>query len=170
MSSLDWTNSIDTPGASSGSLSQIDYSIALSPWKFDGSFTWPEGEIALNDVANIRFVTPAVQTFQIGATGSTLYGYSVNDPGIRSGHFVQAWDSIDPRELQAKMARMACHFLIDLTPATGLEEVLEKAAEIREYYCSLENWRMPALPAVASVDFNPEIATSQRESFSYPEE
>jgi hypothetical protein len=123
----------------------------------------------MGDGANIRFVTPAVQAFQVGAGGSTIYGYSVNAPGARSGHFVQAWDSIDPQELQAKLARMACHFLVDLTPASGLDEVLEKAAEIREYYCSLENWHTPALAKEVSVAFNPEIATYVRDSFSYSE-
>jgi hypothetical protein len=68
------------------------------------------------------------------------------------------------------MARMACHFLVDLTPASGLEEVLEKAAEIREYYCSLENWRMPALTGEAPVAVNPEVLSYVRESFTYSEE
>ena len=136
----------------------------------DATLDWPDGSILQTDAANIRFVTPAIQAFQIGGDGSTLYGYRVDDPGAKSGHFVQAWDSLDPRELQVKMVRMACHFLVDLTPVSGLDEVLEKAEEIREYYCSLENWRMPALSGETPIAVNSEIVSQVRESFTYSEE
>ena len=169
MSSLGSFNSISTPEASSDSVSQNGYSLALSPWMYNASLGQPDESILHADVTNIRFVTPAIQTFQIDADGSTLYGYRVDDPGVRSGHFVQAWDSLDPRELQAKMARMACHFLVDLTPTSGLNEVMEKTAEIREYYCSLENWRMPALTEESSVAINPVIVSYERDSFTYSE-
>jgi hypothetical protein len=110
--------------------------------------------------------------FQIGSNGSTLYGYSIEDFGARSGHFWQAWawDLLDSQELQVKMARMACHFLVDLTPSPGLEEVLEKTAEIREYYCSLESPSLPVFAEEVSVAVNSEVLTHVRDSFTYSEE
>ena len=122
------------------------------------------------DGSVIRFVTPAIQTFEIGTGSSTIYGYTIDDPDARSGHFVYSVDSLDPQVVQAKIARMACHFLVDLTPASGLEEVLEKTTEIREYYCSLDSWHRPALAAETSVTANPGVASYVRESFTYSEE
>jgi hypothetical protein len=170
MSSLDSTNLISTPEASSDSASQIGYSLALSPWTFDVSLGDRDELITRANGANIRFVTPAIQTFEIGASGSMIYGYTIDDPGVRSGHFVQTLDSLDPQVVQAKIARMACHFMVDLTPASGLEEVLEKTMEIREYFCSLENWRRPALAAETSVAANPGVVSYERDPFTYSEE
>lgn len=166
MSSLDSTNSISTPGVYSGSASPIDYSIALSPWTLSATSAPSEGLVDEDSWTNIRFVTPAIQTFQIGGSGSTIYGYTVDDPDVTSGHFVYATDSLNPEVVRVNFARMACHFLVDLTPATGLEEVLEKTTEIREYYCSLEGWQRPALAAETSVAANPEVRSFVRDPFT----
>ncbi|MHB1674832.1 MAG: hypothetical protein ACYCSP_11370 [Acidobacteriaceae bacterium] len=68
------------------------------------------------------------------------------------------------------MLKMACHFMVDSTPASGMEEMLEKATEIRDYYCSLANWRAPALPETTSISVNPIVTSHEREPFTYTEE
>ncbi|MHB2007749.1 MAG: hypothetical protein ACYCOX_06840 [Acidobacteriaceae bacterium] len=68
------------------------------------------------------------------------------------------------------MLKMACHFMVDSTPALGMEEMLEKATEIRDYYCSLANWRAPALPETTSISVNPIVTSHEREPFTYTEE
>lgn len=83
---------------------------------------------------------------------------------------MQVWDSVSPEEIRAKMLRIACHVLVDHIPVSGLGEVLEKVSEIRDYYCSLANWRKPALAAAMPSVVAPVVARYERDSFSYPEE
>lgn len=142
----------------------------MSPWTFEAPSDSQEESILQAGGPSIRFVTPAIQTFEFGESGSKIYGYTIDDPGVRTGHFVRTWDSLDRKEVQAKIARMACHFLVDLTPASGLEEMLEKTTEIREYHCSLEGWQLPAISSEVSVAANPEVASFVRDSFSFSEE
>lgn len=115
-------------------------------------------------------VGPSFQTFQIAGVDSTLFGYSFDDSGSSGGHYVQVWDSLSPREMRATMLRMACHFLVDMVPTSGLDEMLEKTIELRDYYCSLANWSAPALIAPIPVAVAPVVARYERDSFSYPEE
>ncbi len=138
----------------------------MSPWTFEAALDQNEELIQQANATNIRFVTPAIHTFQIEGSGSTIYGYAIDDPRARSGHFVHAWDPFEPQVVQATIARLACHFLVDLTPASGLEEVLEKTNEIREYYGSLEGWRSPVIAAEVSVAVNPEVESYVRDSFT----
>jgi hypothetical protein len=113
---------------------------------------------------------PSVQAYQIVNADSATLGYSIEEPGSNSGHFVRIIGSPDPDELKSRVLRFACNFLVDLTPIEGLQELLERASEIREYYCSLANWQMPALAEPKTVPVNPSISSYERASFSYPEE
>jgi hypothetical protein len=166
MSSLDSINSTSIQEASSGSALQIAYTTALFRNPFDLIGAWAAPAIG----ASAHFAEPSFQTFQITGPDSMVLGYSFDDLGLSSGHFVEVWDALSPIELRTKMLRMACHFLVDMVPPSGLDEMLEKAADIREYYCSLANWSTPALPETVPVAVNPVITSYERESFSYPEE
>lgn len=142
----------------------------MSRSPFDRLENWNEAWIPQLSAVDTHFVTPAFHAFQSVDDDSTLFGYNLEDVGIRSGHFVRAWDPIDPAELQGKILKMACHLVVDLTPTAGLQEMLEKATEIRDYYCSLANWQKPAITEDTSVAVNPAVASYEREPFSYPEE
>jgi hypothetical protein len=129
-----------------------------------------EGWVSDLPFGDPRFTIPSFQTYQIVGASSTTLGYSFNDPGASGGHFVQVFGSPDPEQVKARMLNFACHFLVDLTPVDGLQELLEKTSEIRDYYCSLANWQVPAAADPIPVSVNPLVARYERASFSYPEE
>jgi hypothetical protein len=83
---------------------------------------------------------------------------------------MQVGNELISTEAQSVILKMACHLLVDLTPATGLEELLEKAAEIRDYYCSLANWTGPAISQTGSIKASPIVKSFERDSFAYAEE
>ena len=116
------------------------------------------------------FLTPSFQTFQIASIDSTVLGYSVEDMESNGGHFIEVGSSLTQDQAQTTMLRLACHILIDFIPTSGLNEVMERAIEIRDYYCSLANWRSPALPQASSIAVNPDVTSYERDSFTYTEE
>jgi hypothetical protein len=142
----------------------------LNRYPFDKCSSWNEAWIPPVLAPGIDLVAPALQTFQIVGDNSTLLGYSLEDVSANSGHFVLTGYQMDQSELQARMLKMACHLVIDLTPEKGLQEMLEKTTEIREYYCSLANWHMPVLEEGTSIAVNPGVVSYEREPFSYSEE
>lgn len=110
------------------------------------------------------------QTYRIETGDSTVVGYSLDADMERGHHFVRLLDSLTQEQRDSKLLRFACHYLIDATPDSGLHEMLEKVAEMKEYYCSLQNWRAPALPRVASLGTATVSDSFERAPFSYSEE
>jgi hypothetical protein len=170
MSFFDSIGSTNTQEASSGSVLPIDSITALSRFPFDRFSNWTEVWTPSGWTPDIHLVTPALQAFQIVGGNSTLLGYSLEDTRTNSGHFVLTGNPTDENELQARMLKLACHLVVDLTPEKGLREMLDKATEIREYYCSLANWQTPAIADEPSVTVNPGVVSYEREPFSHPEE
>jgi hypothetical protein len=117
-------------------------------------------------------VAAGLQVFQLVNESSSLLGYSLQDAGNNSGHFVTTtgFPKTDPAELQTRVLRLACHVMVDMTPDKGLQEMLEKASEIREYYCSLANWKPTLLTTEATVAVNPAVTSYEREPFTFLEE
>ena len=142
----------------------------MSPWTSDAlvDFCWSFNPPLTQ--SNIKLVTPELTAFQYDAAGGTLYGYTIDNLHAKTAHFIHTLETFDPNEVKLKLARMACHLLIDLTPSQGLEEMAGKVAEIRDYYCSVADWQRPALGPEISVPFNPAMVTYQREPFVLSEE
>jgi hypothetical protein len=129
-------------------------------------------EVLIPEPPQGALVRPAaeLQVFQLSNDSSTLLGYSLQDAGNNSGHFLATGFDTDAAELQTRMLRLACHVTVDMTPDKGLQEVLERASEIREYYCSLANWKPTPLTTESTVEVNPVVTSYEREPFTFLEE
>ena len=162
MYSKDWTNSMDTPEVSSAFASQIVSTPAWSLQRFDLC------DMQVPSTGGI--IQSVFQTYRIETGDSTVVGYSLDAEMEQGRHFVRLLDSLTQEQRDAKLLRFACHYLVDATPDSGLHEVLEKVSEMKEYYCSLQNWHAPALPPVTSLETATISNSFERAPFSYPEE
>jgi hypothetical protein len=170
MQSQDLKRSIDTPGAYSDSVLPMNSIGVLAPALPDSQFELIGGYMSLPFCSAPLVIEPTLHTFQIELDQSTLVGYSYGEDEAKSGHYIHMTASLDPDLLRARMLKLACHFMVDFTPASGLEEMLEKSIEVRDYYTSLQNWVPTPLPNPEPVMFSPVSAVYEREGFSFSEE
>ena len=118
----------------------------------------------------IRLVTPALQTFQIHDADDSVWGYRYEGVGLAGGHFIRAWDPPSRSILEERFLKLACHMILDMTPAAGLGEFLERASEIREYYSSLQEPGGALLAQPEDLKMLQTGSVYEREAFAFPEE
>ena len=89
---------------------------------------------------------------------------------VQFSHLVTLQGTPSKQDQESALFRIVCHALVDQCPYIGLSELMESMAQIREYYCELNNWK----PAGALIDTLPEsgmlVGEEVRRALSYSEE
>lgn len=121
------TNSTNTPEACLNGVSQNNY---ITPWNLNQWFS--------NDIT-----APPSDTF--------LLEWARPD----NGTYVAVAATFKKEPQQHDLLRVACHYIIELTPDEGLEDIGESIAEIYEFYSN----RLNSIPSASMLKTTTEPAS-----------